>query len=324
MHFVGLDLAWGERNPSGVAVLDAQGVLQFADAAITDAAVVAALAPYVDGPCLVGIDAPLVVNNPTGMRLAERKLNPHFRRFDAGAHSANTGMDWFRDAPRGARLAARLGLDIDPYSTSERRAIEVYPHPATVVLFRLGRTLKYKGARGRSVADRRAALLELLRLIEGLADSAPRMQVGASTDWIRLRRAVERAERQVDLDRAEDPIDAVLCAYIALYATRRPDDVTIYGDLAHGYIVTPSLPSDLTPTPRTPAIAADIFGPEASRSAALMQALGTAWTDVQERLAPAAAAAAGDAALIDDSFRRLAVLLELAEQELSAIRARLR
>ncbi|GAB3017833.1 DUF429 domain-containing protein [Mycobacterium bourgelatii] len=323
MYFVGLDLAWGERNPSGVAVLDDQGLLQFADAATTDAAVLAALAPYVDGPCLVGIDAPLVVNNPTGMRLAESELNPHFRQFDAGAHSANTGMDWFRDAPRGARLAARLGLDIDPYSTSKRRAIEVYPHPATVVLFRLGRTLKYKGARGRSVADRRAALLELMRLIEGLADASPRMQVTAGTDWARLQHAVEQAERQVDLDRAEDPIDAVLCAYIALYAARRPDDVTIYGDLANGYIITPSLPSDLTPTPRTPALVTNFFGPEVSRSAALLEAVETAWTDVQGRLG-GATPATDDAAVIDDSFRRLAVLLELAEQELATIRDRLR
>ena len=46
--------------------------------------------------------------------------------------------------PRGARLGARLKLDINPKSGRARRAIEVYPHPATVALFRLGRTLKYK------------------------------------------------------------------------------------------------------------------------------------------------------------------------------------
>lgn len=250
MHFVGLDLAWGERNPTGVAALDEYGCLKFADAAVTDAAVLAAVAPYVDGPCLVGIDAPLVVDNPTGMRPAESRLNADFRKFHAGAHSANTGMAWFSDSPRGGRLATELGLVIDLHSSWPRRAIEVYPHAATISLFRLGRTLKYKGAKGRSVADRRAALLELMRLVEGLADAPQPMHVAASDDWIRLRRAVQQAERPSSLDRAEDPIDAVLCAYIALYATRRPDDITIYGDLAHGYIVTPSLPSDLRPTPR--------------------------------------------------------------------------
>jgi methionine-R-sulfoxide reductase len=37
-----------------------------------------------------------------------------------------------------------LGLDIDPGSTAERRAIEVYPHPAIVVLFGLPSVLRYK------------------------------------------------------------------------------------------------------------------------------------------------------------------------------------
>jgi predicted RNase H-like nuclease len=43
----------------------------------------------------------------------------------------------------------------------------------------------------------------------------------------------------------------VLCAYIALYWYHRPDDVTIYGDVDTGYIVTPSPPSDPTPDRRT-------------------------------------------------------------------------
>ena len=39
-------------------------------------------------------------------------------------------------------IAARLGLDLDPRSRRQRRAIEVYPHPATIALFGLSRTLK--------------------------------------------------------------------------------------------------------------------------------------------------------------------------------------
>ncbi|MGH3562275.1 MAG: DUF429 domain-containing protein, partial [Mycobacterium sp.] len=58
---------------------------------------------------------------------------------------------------------------------------------------------------------------------------------------------VRIAERKSDLRRAEDPIDAVVCAYVALYTERRPADVTIYGDFATGYIVTPTLPPDLGP-----------------------------------------------------------------------------
>ena len=171
MHFVGVDLAWGERKPTGIAVLDDGGHLVHLAAAGPDEAVEAALAPYVGGDCLVAIDAPLVVTNATGNRPCEAALNRDFARFDAGTHPSNTGKPEFSAVPRGARLAERLGLDIDPDSAAERRAIEVYPHPATVALFRLGRTLKYKNKPGRSLEDLRAELRALTRHLEGLADA---------------------------------------------------------------------------------------------------------------------------------------------------------
>jgi predicted RNase H-like nuclease len=68
--------------------------------------------------------------------------------------------------------------------------------------------------------------------------------------WASLRDQVCAARRKSELRRAEDPVDAVVCAYVALYAARRPADVTIYGDAATGYIVTPSLPAGLSPPPR--------------------------------------------------------------------------
>ena len=147
MHFVGLDLAWGERKPTGVAVLDDAGRLLYVGVAQDDTAIKAAIGPYVQGDCLVAFDAPLVVTNPTGQRPSEAALNRDFAKFEAGAHPTNTGKPEFAGMPRAARLAAALDLDMDPESPSTRRAIEVYPHPATVALFRLGRTLKYKASR---------------------------------------------------------------------------------------------------------------------------------------------------------------------------------
>ncbi|AMC49409.1 hypothetical protein RN06_0956 [Mycobacterium tuberculosis variant bovis BCG] len=75
------------------------------------------------------------------------------------------------------------------------------------------------------------------------------MQVAGQPDWVSLRRQVTVAQRKSDLRAAEDPIDAVVCAYVALYAQRRPADVTIYGDFTTGYIVTPSLPTDFRTAP---------------------------------------------------------------------------
>jgi hypothetical protein len=67
---------------------------------------------------------------------------------------------------------------------------------------------------------------------------------------VELRRRVAAATRPGQLDRDEDPVDAVLCAYVALYWYHRPEDVTVYGDFATGYIVTPTLPPHLAPAPR--------------------------------------------------------------------------
>lgn len=257
MRFVGLDLAWGRRNPSGVAVLAADGTLELVAAVPDHQSVLRTVAPYTAGACLVAIDAPLIVRNPTGRRPAEAALNADFARFDAGAHPANTSLPVFAAGLPGARIAEALGLDIAPHSRAERRAIEVYPHPATIVLFELGRTLKYKRRAHRSTADRRAELLKLMSLLEGLHTDEPALRIADHPDWKSLRRQVMTATGPAQLDRAEDPVDAVLCAYIAMFAHHRPQDTAIYGDGATGYIVTPRLLPGLEPRPRARRTATD-------------------------------------------------------------------
>lgn len=246
MYFVGLDLAWGEKNQTGVAAIDASGRVLHVGVAQDDDDIAAAIEPYVSGDCLVAIDAPLIVKNPTGHRPCERDLNRDFQRFDAGARPAFTERPEFKH-PRGARIASALGLDMDPASSSNRRAIEVYPHPASVVLFGLDKTLKYK--RG-NFGDRQRELLRLMTFIEELDTASPRLRANRNVSWVELRKRIEAATRPGQLDRDEDPVDALLCAYIALYWYDRPEDVTIYGDFASGYIVTPSLPADRLPRQR--------------------------------------------------------------------------
>lgn len=254
MHFVGVDLAWGERKPTGLAVVDDAGHLVHVSTVITDEEILATLQPWTDDECLVAFDAPLIVTNPTGNRPGEAALNKDFAPFDAGAHPTNTGRPEFADEPRGARLARRLELDMDPTSVRTRRAVEVYPHPATVALFRLGRTLKYKQRTGRDLEHLRSEMLVLLGLVESLATADPAMVVdspAAGTAWQRLRTTAETATRKSELRVVEDQADAVLCAYVALFAARRPEATTTYGDGETGYVVTPTLPEDHVPAKRT-------------------------------------------------------------------------
>src|SRR5689334_17600974 len=100
VHFIGLDLAWGEKRPTGIAVLDPDGRLLELSSRTTDDEIADALAAYADVDCLVAVDAPLVVVNPTGNRPCEAELNADFGRFEAGCHPANTGKPEFAQGTR--------------------------------------------------------------------------------------------------------------------------------------------------------------------------------------------------------------------------------
>ena len=227
MGYLGIDLAWGEKNPTGLAVLDDDARLLFLAAVRTDDEIVAALTPYVSPSVLAGIDAPLVVTNATGSRPAEQALSRDFRRFEAGTHPSNTGKPEFAKGTRGARICERLGLVV------HETALEVYPHAATIALFGLDKTLKYKAKPGRDLDLLRSELLRLMGLMETV--------VQPDDAWAALRASVETATRKSELRLAEDQVDAVVCAYVALYADRWPERTTSYGDPESGVIVTPSL-----------------------------------------------------------------------------------
>ena len=150
-----------------------------------------------------------------------------------------TGLAWFADGGRAARLCAALDLDLNPHSSSRRRALEVYPHAASVVLFGLDRTLKYKQKSGREFPLLQSELLRLIGFVEDLRTAEPTLTLGSGA-WTELKESVLNATRKAQLRRAEDPIDAVVCAYIARFVHERPDDVTVYGEAETGCIVTPA------------------------------------------------------------------------------------
>ena len=66
MRFVGVDLAWGGRRPSGVAVLDPGGVVVAEGWATSDGEILAFLAAHDPEGAVLALDAPLVVRNPAG------------------------------------------------------------------------------------------------------------------------------------------------------------------------------------------------------------------------------------------------------------------
>ncbi|MFC4452719.1 DUF429 domain-containing protein [Deinococcus sonorensis] len=247
MQYIGLDLAWSSKNPTGAAVLsgDRTGAvltetrLLGSDDEVLD--FVAAQAPA--GPCLIAVDAPLAVPNLTAQRPGELALARVFGGYQAGAHPANREhlTRYNGGQIRGEVLVerlARLGFVHDPAQVQQdepRAVVEVYPHPAMVALFGLTRTLKYKRKRQ-----------ELARMHEDWATY--------HTHLARLDRAEPplsglepllahdpAALKGRQLKNHEDQVDAVMCAYIALYAHRFPERCELFGTLDAGYILTPTL-----------------------------------------------------------------------------------
>lgn len=245
--FIGIDLAWGANGRTGLAAVDAAGALVASASVRTDDEIDAWLAAQAR-PAVIAVDAPLIVPNATGRREGERLLGQAYARFDAGAHPTNRSRPWM-DPPRGFRLAERHGWSVDPahLATVESPVcLEVYPHPGMVGLFRLGRVIPYKKG---SFADRRAGFARLL----GLLESVEVLRVGSSPSWTSIRDRFAAAERLVHLDVLEDEIDAVFCAHLAWRWVQRRESLTVYGDVATGYIVAPP-PPEHQPTPRGAAV----------------------------------------------------------------------
>ena len=252
MLFLGLDLAWGNKNTSGGVVLsyspDIGGkatVLDVTETLGDDNEIVAWVQRWnteagAEG-LLLGVDAPLLVPNATGKRPCEAEIGRRFARFQAGAHPANRTI--FKDKVRGERLVARLaeeGITDNPYldaprQVGARQMMEVFPHPAHIVLFGLARTLKYKAKPGRDHPSRWAAMNEYSRHLRGLTDHDPPLAL--PLDWPPANTSGIIAGA---LKRLEDGLDALTCAYIVYwYWWHGREGAEVLGNLKDGYIVLP-------------------------------------------------------------------------------------
>ncbi len=180
---------------------------------------------------LVAIDAPLAVPNDEGSRPCDRELASVFRRFHAGPYPANRRNLARYGGLRGEAIAqqlADLGFAHNPCIDSlleSRKVIEVFPDPATVSLFNLDRVLKYKNRRGRDYALRWRDLSRLRDGLVDLAESDPRLRLPANIAGMQIRGCRGKALKQI-----EDLLDAIVCAFSALYAwSHGPRGYAVFG-----------------------------------------------------------------------------------------------
>jgi histidinol-phosphate phosphatase family protein len=248
VRFVGLDLAWSPRNRSGGAVLSADGQLVEATSTLgSDDDIVGFVAGALpaDTPGLVAIDAPLTVPNEQGMRSCDRQVAAVFGRFQAGPYPANRQNLARYGGLRAEAITQRLqslGFCLDPdieRKSTTRQVVEVFPHPATVSLFDLDCTLKYKARQGRDYALRWRELARLRDHLAALSDAEPPLRLPAHLAEM----SIEHRKGQV-LKKIEDQLDAVVCAYSVLYAWYHgPRGYAVYGNVTDGHILVPMTPT---------------------------------------------------------------------------------
>jgi histidinol-phosphate phosphatase family protein len=254
VRFLGIDLAWSPRNPSGAALLAPDGQLLEATGNLGgDDEIVELIARALpeETPGVVAIDAPLAIPNETGARPCDREVGDVFRRFEAAPYPANRR----HLAPYGGlraeeirRRLADLGFVHTPHLERQaptRQVVEVFPHPATITLFGLERTLKYKARPGRDLASRRRQLRCLRDHLAALCAAEPPLCLSRGVLDLDL-----EGRRGRKLKETEDLLDAVLCAYSALHAWHYgPRGYAAYGrgalesdpELAH--ILVPMTPA---------------------------------------------------------------------------------
>jgi predicted RNase H-like nuclease len=193
------------------------------------------------GPAVVAIDAPLLVPNLSGRRPAEAALGAAFRAYEAGAHPANRRLLVRNGVVRGEDLVAQLRSlgfyysDHIAANEARRVVVEVFPHPAMVAIFRLQRTLKYKAKAGRSRETQLAAWRCYQEHLYNLHTADPPLSGLEELLAIDVASLAPTA-----LKAYEDRVDAVICAYIGLYAYRwGAERCMVFGSLEEGSIFTP-------------------------------------------------------------------------------------
>lgn len=248
MRFIGLDLAWSTRNPTGAAVINGDatvGRLAATRLLGGDDEIIAFVQEQAQSdPALVTVDAPLVVPNATGRRPAEAEIAHVFAAYQAGAHPANRQRLAVNGIVRGEALVARLEAlgfthraDVESQAPM-RQVVEVFPHPAIVSIFGLDRTIKYKARPNRSHAQRLIEFKRYQTLLRSLITADPALR-GTETLLDRELSTLIKAR----LKDYEDVLDGLMCAYIGHYLWRwGMARARVFGNVQQGYITTPVPP----------------------------------------------------------------------------------
>ncbi len=253
MKFIGIDIAWSEKNLSGVAVIDSSGTLVRAKGDIRTNEEICDYAGLDEREdAIIAIDAPLIVKNSDKQRPVERELTQLFGLYEAAPYPANLSNPAFRETGRiqqFVKALERLGFDqqaIIRKQQAQRVFLEVFPSPAQVILFPWAnhnghghcRPPRYKHKPKRSWAETQCEWEIYRARLLSLRAKEPSLKF--STEVKSLLNVDSEGLAGVRYKILDDLLDGIFCAYLGYYFWNWGSErCWVVGGMDAGYVTLP-------------------------------------------------------------------------------------
>lgn len=204
--FIGIDLAWGEKNLSGFCVLTPEDdKLKIIDIKLLKSIdeMVEEIKKYSDHKVYVGVDAPLVITNEENNRTIEKEFNKDFSKYKISMLPVNRKiMTKYSPTIRSEVLYTKLNeLGFKRDYESSKVIFEIYTHSTISVCFNEYKILPYKRKKGRNTEF----IKEHLAVYKKYLLSVVHEHIFFDTELKLLKGS--------KLKDYEDILDAITCAY---------------------------------------------------------------------------------------------------------------
>jgi predicted RNase H-like nuclease len=222
MIYIGIDLAWSNKNLSALTVLEDKNIIEVSMA--DDKEIIEKILSYKTP--LVGIDAPLKVNNPTGNRITETEFLKIFAKYKIGILPVNRNLLLKQFGfIKGEEIRKELEKEKFNFGMNEKNFIEIYPHSTISVHFNNYKILPYKRKKGRKIDDIKLSLKKY-------------------QNFLKQEFKHEILEIEIDnlkgakLKKYEDMLDSITSAFTLYFCKTNPKKCKFFGNENEGLFVS--------------------------------------------------------------------------------------
>ncbi|WP_407314296.1 DUF429 domain-containing protein [Desulfosporosinus sp. SB140] len=243
MRYIGIDLAWTYSKESGICIIDDNGMIIYCESKVfTDQMIASMVEKHAQEGAIVGIDAPLIVNNETGSRYCDGAImreKIHGENLSVFTCSKRFMLKHF-GVVRGEEVVKAITNKVPAFSlTGDIRdkkhvIIETFPTGITLGLFPDAFPVKYKIKHKVELGTTKMEMGRMVNLLKRLSGFNP--PVHNIEDFFNHSSSIQAMSKK-EFKNLEDRLDAFLCAYAAYWLANHKGKV--FGDEQDGFITIP-------------------------------------------------------------------------------------